>query len=75
MSKVLHKNLQTLDSYMTTCGSNIDKFHLYFYTNYNQFVGRGELFDNLLSLLWDGYKVFVNSASRKYIKAKKEDFA
>ena len=42
MYKVLRKNLCTLDSYMTTCGSNIDKFHLYFYTNCKQLVGRGE---------------------------------
>ena len=46
MPKVLCKNLQTLDSYMTTFGSNINKFHLYFYTNYNQLVGRGEHVDD-----------------------------
>ena len=72
-SKVLCNNLQTLDSYMTTCGSDINMFHLYFYTNYNQLVGRGEHIDDPLSLLWDGYKVCPDSAFRKYMEAKEED--
>ena len=53
-SKELCKDLQTLDSYMTTYGSDIDKFYLYFYINYNQLVGQGEHMDKPLSLLLDG---------------------
>ena len=74
MSKVVRKNLQTLYSYMNKSGSNIDEFHLYFYTNYNQLVGRGEHVDDPLSLLCNGYKVCTDSAFRKYMEAEEEDF-
>ena len=59
---------------MTTCGFDIDKFHLYFYTNYNQLVGRGEHIDDPLLLLWDGYKVCIDSIFKKYMEPKEEDF-
>ena len=61
-SKVLCNNLQTIDSFMTTCTSDIKKFHLHFSTNYSQLVG---------DWLWDGYKNCANSAFRKYMKSKK----
>ncbi len=55
------------------CSStDILEFHLYFSTNYNQLLGRGEAVDSPVHLVFKAYKAVQDSVFVRYIIQKEE---
>ena len=67
-------NLSSLDTYMPTVNSDIEKFNLYVSTCINESIARGETSEDLLDNLFKGYKVACDKTFVKYIEQKETDY-
>ena len=70
----IRDRLQTLDKYVVSVKSDIEKVNLYVKTQLQLLAARQETTHDLLSNLFRGYKAASDRAFVDYIKRKQEDY-
>ena len=67
-------NLANLDNYMTSVNSNIEMFNIHVKNTVEGLKARGESVDDLMMLLFKGYKAASDSKFIEYISTKEERY-
>jgi chromatin remodeling complex protein RSC6 len=73
-TKIIREKLSSLDKYMTTVGSDIEKFNLHVKGQLDALQARGQTTHDLLANLFKGYGAASDKTFRAYIKKKEEDY-
>jgi hypothetical protein len=72
--QALRANLRELPQYSIKVNGNIDQIHEYFDQNYNQLKSRGHGVDDVMTILFEAYKVIPDSNFNAYITRLFDDW-
>ena len=70
----LRQSLMNLDTYITSCGSNIELFNRCVQSLQRSLHARGQRYDNLILHLFKGYEVTSDVTFQNYIKEKRDKY-
>jgi hypothetical protein len=70
----IRTQLASLDDYMNSVGSDVEKFNIYVHNLVEQLTARGQKTQDLLTNLFKGYKAAKDRKFVEYMEKKEEDY-
>jgi hypothetical protein len=73
-TKFIRERLSSLDTYMKSISSDVEKFNQYVKDQLNSLAARGQATQDLLANLFKGYKAASDKKFQEYIQKKEDDY-